>query len=59
MDAEGRLHVQNEAQDIEYIRRFTVVKEDPTKPKQPMDTGDTAGGLDTGAPKGRRRAGCF
>jgi hypothetical protein len=60
MDAEGRLHVQNEAQDIENIRRFTVVKEDPTKPKQPMDTGDTAGGLNEGTPRGRRgRPGCF
>ena len=61
VDAQGNLHVQNEGQDIEYIRRLTVVKEDPNKPKQPTDTGDTAGGLSPAGTGGRtnRRQGCF
>jgi hypothetical protein len=52
VDAEGRLHVQNEGQDIENIRRYTVVKEDPNKPKPPADTGE--GGITGDAPRGRK-----
>jgi hypothetical protein len=58
VDAEGRLHVHNESQDIEGVRRFTVVKEDPNKPKPPADTGEA--GVTGDAPRGRKgRPGCF
>ena len=59
VDAQGNLHVQNEGQDIEYIRRLTVVKEDPTKPKTPpSETGEA--GLSGETPRrGRRQSGCF
>jgi hypothetical protein len=47
MDPEGNLHVQNEAQDNEQIRRYTVPKEDK-KAKTTTDpsglTGDAPGG---------------
>jgi len=60
VDSQGNLHVQNEAQDIEMIRRFTVVKEDPNKPKQ-TENGDATGlsGETPRPARGTRRAGCF
>jgi hypothetical protein len=51
VDANGRLHVQDEAHDIEYVRRFTVPKEE----KKPKATGDNVGGLEGGMPGGRTR----
>jgi hypothetical protein len=62
VDSHGNLHVQNEAQDIENIRRFTVPKEDPNKAKEVA--GDEAGLTgEYAAPGGRRprrgSAGCF
>jgi len=42
LDAQGKLQVHNEGEDIDYFRQFTVPKEDPaTKNQQPA--GDTEG----------------
>ncbi len=51
MDSEGNLHVQNEAQDNEQIRRYTVPKED----KKAKAATDTTGLGDAPAPGGRAR----
>jgi hypothetical protein len=66
VDSQGNLRVQNEAQDIENIRRFAVPKEDPAAAKAAAAAaagtdggimpGDTVGGR-RGAP--RSRTGCF
>jgi hypothetical protein len=53
MDASGKLHVQNEAEDILQFRRYTVPKEEKTKKAKD----DTAGGLEGGMPGGRPRRG--
>src|SRR5205823_772911 len=55
MDASGKLHVQNEADDIIQFRRHTIPKEEKTKKANT----DTAGGLEgsAGAPGGARRRG--
>ena len=50
VDSQGNLHVQNEAQDVELLRRFSVPKEEKPKEKPSDDTG-----LD--APGGRSRRG--
>ncbi|HEY2412162.1 MAG TPA: hypothetical protein VGI40_07965 [Pirellulaceae bacterium] len=48
MDANGKLHVQNEADDILQFRRYTVPKEEKPKKKE---KDDTAGGLEGGRPR--------
>ncbi|MBW8884999.1 MAG: hypothetical protein JF612_09550, partial [Planctomycetia bacterium] len=52
MDPDGKLHVQNEAQDNEQIRRFTVPKEDKAKAKAAADAASGLSG-EGGAPGGR------
>jgi hypothetical protein len=54
MDASGKLHVQNEADDILQFRRYTIPKEEKSKKK---DKDETAGGLEGGTPGGRPRRG--
>lgn len=53
VDSDGRMHVQNEGDDILQFRRFTVPKPDPKALKAPADG---AGGLEGGmpGPVGRR-----
>jgi len=53
MDAGGKLHVRNEADDILQFRRYTVPKEEKTKKAKE----DTAGGLEGAMPGGRPRRG--
>ena len=58
-DSQGKLHVQNEATDIEGFRRFTLTKEDPNAATSAY-AGDTAGldgGLGSGSPDGGRPRG--
>jgi hypothetical protein len=60
-DANGNLHVQNEGQDVENVRRFTVPKEDPAAKaaREAALSGDT--GAEGRPVRGRRanNAGCF
>ena len=55
MDSQGNLHVQNEADDIEKIRRLSVPKEDPAAAKANKDEANGLPGEGPGRP-GRRRA---
>jgi hypothetical protein len=45
MDANGKLHVQNEAQDNEQIRRYTVPKEDKSKKTTTTDPSGLSGDM--------------
>ncbi len=59
VDADGRIHVQNEAQDIVNFRRYTVPKPDP---KATAAAAAAASGGEGYAPPGRpgrMRTGCF
>src|SRR5262245_59267314 len=64
VDSQGKLHVQNEAKDVEIVRRLTVPKPDP-KAAQQQATAGTEGLMPggEGAPArgraARRTPGCF
>lgn len=59
VDADGKLHVQNEGQDIENVRRFTVPKVDPKAAKAAADAAAGLSGEGAAPVRGRPRAACF
>ena len=59
VDADGKLHVQNEAQDVVNLRRYTVPKPDPKAAATAGAAGDGYMPGGTPARPGRTRTGCF